>query len=274
VNGTRHVALSAIAISVILVACGSDEPLADQSQTSTGAATNPTVELPSATSYPGLIVRPHVPIVFTGSGSQTIEIPDDPTVYLLTGAVDATHDGTGPFTVSVIDAAGEPVETPIDVVGPYEGRRGWLLDTDTGPGAGTVEVVADGNWSLSLTNLVRTDQFRTLDVVPGASVEGEGDDVVWVFSSDVPHSVDVQCTDCRSGIMITGRSGAMDTAAGRAAPEVTVLVDDATDGTFETSFVLPPGYLALQIETYTPDAPGNWVLTVGEPGPPTPATTP
>ena len=85
---------------------------------------------------------------------------------------------------------------------------------------------------------------------------------------------DVQCRNCRSGIMITGRSGAMDTVTGRAAPEVTVLVDDATDGTFETSFVLPPGYNALQIETYTPDAPGNWVLTIGEPGTPTPATTP
>jgi hypothetical protein len=263
-NGTRHVALSAIAISVILVACGSDEPLADQSQTSTGAAADPTVEQPSASSYPGVIVRPHVPIVFTGSGSQTIEIPDDSTVYFLTGAVDATHDGTGPFKVSVIDVFGEPIETPIDVVGPYEGRRGWLLDKDTGPWAGAVEVVADGDWSLSLTSLVRTDQFRTLDVVPGASVEGEGDDVVWVFSSNVPHSVEVQCTDCPSGITITGR----------AAADPTEFVNDTTNGTFETSFVVPPGYNALQIETYTPDAPGNWVLTIGEPGTPTPATTP
>lgn len=202
-----------------------------------------------------MVVQPWVATILSGNGPQTVAIPDDP-VYRLPGAVDAVHDGSGEFRVTVtsVDGAGtEFADTLVDTVGPYSGRLPWSLNEDDGPMLlpTTIDVVADGNWSLQLFSIVQ-DEFRRFETLPGATISGTGDDVIQILDNTVAYVVDFDCPDCASTATITDSS------------DMAVLDQQAEGVGVDTSFVLRPSSYFLEIATHAPGAAGNWTMTIVE----------
>lgn len=102
----------------------------------------------------------------TGSGNDTVDfqVPDD-----LATVLHFTHDGTSAFTVQTNNAEGEPIEMLVDTEGSYDGSRAVnLIVEDVISG---IEVVADGDWSITATYLGSLE--RDLD-----EASGSGDDVL------------------------------------------------------------------------------------------------
>lgn len=102
----------------------------------------------------------------TGSGNDTVdfEVPND-----LATVLHITHDGASSFTVQTNDAQGDPIEMLVDTEGSYDGSRAInLIVEDVISG---LEVVADGDWSITATYLGSLE--RDLD-----EASGTGDDVL------------------------------------------------------------------------------------------------
>jgi hypothetical protein len=207
--------------------------------------------------------------VFSGTGSQTVDFPLDPMIFNLTGDIEMVHDGTGPFSVTQVYESGEGEilrNTVLDTVGSYRGRREWrLVDGDTPPfSPRSIDVVADGNWSLELHDLVTWDAF--VDYAPGTVISGSGDAVFQPFApSGAPASLiaDFECSGCAGDIdVIAVHSGTQ------------VLVDDVGDGgIYRSSGNLPKAAVFLLVRTHSPEAPGDWTITLREPEPATTAGT-
>lgn len=226
----------------------------------TGETTAPT----TATSDDGLVLRQVEPFVFSGTGSRTVDFPLDPMIFNLAGYIEVTHDGSGPFSVTQVSgsADGEIAEKSVlDTVGSYQGRREWrLIEGDTSPRS--IDVVADGNWSLELRDLVTWDVF--VDYAPDTVISGSGDAVFQPFAaSGAPASLiaDFECSGCAGDIDVIGvHSGTQ------------VIVDGEGDGgTYRASGILPKAVTFLLVQTHSPEAPGDWTITLRESAPETTA---
>ncbi|MHA6668217.1 TM2 domain-containing protein [Homoserinimonas sp. A447] len=81
----------------------------------------------------------------TGAGDDLITLP----VGVTAGIVTATHDGTSNFSLSVLDATNQPTgDLLVNTIGNYTGTTVYGF-TSFGEGT-TVQVSADGNWSVTL----------------------------------------------------------------------------------------------------------------------------
>lgn len=106
------------------------------------------------------------PFTVSGTGNETIEFraPDD-----LATVLHITHSGETAFGIITLDGEAEPIETLVDTVGEYDGSR--AINLLLGDVISSIEVVADGDWSITATYL--GDLERDLDVA-----EGHGDAVL------------------------------------------------------------------------------------------------
>lgn len=153
--------LGLAAIGVLLPRdAAEDDPL-------TTPTTNPTA--PTAPSPPEpetSTTLGYEEFTLSGRGRETVafEAPDD-----LATVLHITHDGRSTFTVRTFDADTEPIETLVDTEGAYEGSR--AVNLVVGDIISGIEIVADGEWSITATYLGSLE--RNVD-----EVLGTGDDVV------------------------------------------------------------------------------------------------
>ena len=146
-----------VAIGLLIPGGAGDEPLG----TPTTDRAPSTQDPPSPTTTLG-----YEQFTLTGNGNDTVafQVPDD-----LATVLHITHEGTSAFTVQTNNADGEPIEKLVETVGHYDGSRAVnLIVEDVISG---IEVVADGDWSITATYLGSLD--RDLD-----QASGSGDDVL------------------------------------------------------------------------------------------------
>lgn len=112
---------------------------------------------------------------FEGSGSEVLE-----DVSLDSGLtiVEATHDGTSNFIVTLVPSEGTNT-IAINAIGAYDGATAALVKQ----GTYMVDVAADGKWSLT----IRQPRPSSGDALP-QSVEGEGSTVRGPFAFDGTHT--------------------------------------------------------------------------------------
>jgi len=96
--------------------------------------------------------------------------------------LDITHDGDRYFGVRLVSEDGRDSDLTVNEIGAYEGTRVHRVDNPPSfalnPGLYRVEVQADGNWTIELTQ----PTLETSEQLAPAS--GHGDDVVGPFFSD------------------------------------------------------------------------------------------
>lgn len=192
---------------------------------------------------------PKEPIVFSGSGQQVVTIDDGSAAMIEPGIVEAVHDGSSNFQVTLLDRNGDRLDGLINEIGPYSGRRPWALADNDQPKF--VEVNADGTWSLTVFDLVDVDNLAFVDYAPGASYAGLGDDIFYLLGADGPVIMDFACSDCDSNIQVRAYS---DRGQG--------LINEIGDGVpFQASVVVPAGTFIIEVETSGRSAPGEWIAT-------------
>jgi hypothetical protein len=144
----------------------------------------------------------------------------------------------------------------VDAIGQYSGKRPWNFEGDV---VKSVEVEADGNWTLTLTAMNDGDNQSMLLAESGSSYTGVGDDVIQMrtlgpIAFPDPVVTDFVCSDCDSDIIVSsyGDSGS------------DFLVNEIGEGVpFMTSFVLPSGTGVIVVETSGASGnPGNWTITL------------
>lgn len=80
-----------------------------------------------------------------GAGDTLITLPDGARAGLIT----ATHDGDGAFELRLRDANNATTEEPVLTSGAYRGTTAWGVHDNRE--ATTLQVVADGDWSLTVS---------------------------------------------------------------------------------------------------------------------------
>jgi hypothetical protein len=223
-------------------------------------------EIPEATEVPEAPVptdpleafEPPAPIVLQGAGTQVVTLEDGSPESEDAFVVTATHDGSSNFIVTLLDPAGEQVDGVVDAIGQYSGKRPWNFDDDDL--VKSVEVEADGNWTLTLTAMDDFDNQSILFAESGSSYTGVGDDVIETSTNGPivfpdPFVTDFVCSDCDSDIIVRSYE---DRGSGD------LLVNEIGEGVpFMTSFVLPSGTFVIVVETSgASDNPGNWTITL------------
>lgn len=125
-----------------------------------------------------------VPATQTGTGDALVTLP----AGAVAGIVSATHDGSANFVISVLDAGSTPTELIVNAIGAYTGTT---LFGDTSSQPTTLEIMADGNWSVSVAPVSSAaplapagsgDTVGLYDGPGGAlttTYPGDGNYVVW-----------------------------------------------------------------------------------------------
>ena len=86
------------------------------------------------------------PVTQTGTGDNLITLPAGATAGLVT----ASHDGSSNFSLSVLDAANASTgQLLVNTIGGYTGTTPYGFSSFGEPGV-TLQVTADGNWSLTM----------------------------------------------------------------------------------------------------------------------------
>lgn len=189
-------------------------------------ATPTTVPGPSTTTTAG-----YEAFAVSGAGNDTVDLsaPGDQATVL-----HITHDGQSGFTVRTLDADSQPIETLVDTQGAYEGSR--AINLILGDVISGLEIVADGNWSVTATYL--GDLSRQ-----SGEVEGTGDDVV-LMDIDNPAMVISYEGDSDFSVFMW----AFDTQR--------YLVNEP--GPLEVTVAVPTGGVVLEVF-----AEGDWRLSTG-----------
>jgi hypothetical protein len=185
--------------------------------------------------------RPIISVQLTGSGPGTVMLDEPPPVDHR--VVVYEHAGTGVFRVVGLDVSGREVEVLVERDGVVGGRV--LIE---GPAmVASVEVVADGEWSVAFESVVASP---SLDL--SSPVLRSGDAVFLVpaaLGGEIPRYRHIG----DGSIRIASRGPAMTTSD--------VLVAEA--GSVVSRFRLPTGGRVLAVE-----ATGEWALVDGDDLPP------
>lgn len=218
--------------------------------TTTAATTTSTTT--TSTTLPPTTTAPPAPIVLSGTGQQVLTLNDGSDESTKPLVLEATHDGSSNFQVTLLDAGGERIDGVINEIGPYIGRRPWHFIK--GPDVKFVEVNADGNWTLNLIGLADRANQHAFAVAPGASYPGVGDDVILLYDRPSgPNVVNFTCDNCVSNVQMTGygesRDGLINEIAEEGVP-------------FQASVVLPADATTIEVETFDQDSPGNWNIAI------------
>lgn len=109
------------------------------------------------------------PVIFSGSGSDVLDIPSGLEICLVT----ASNSGAHNFVIWSLDSDMENVDLLVNTIGSYEGT------TITGMASGTakhLQIESDGNWSITLSPIDQAEKANS-----GSSFLG--DNVVLVNAS-------------------------------------------------------------------------------------------
>lgn len=116
----------------------------------------PTVEVPADIVYSG-----------TGDSILAIALPDGPGQVAV---ATLTHDGSRNFAIFSLDAGMAQQDLIVNTIGPYQGTM--LFNAGFGGDPSSLEITADGNWTVTMKSVLSLRQFS------GDAVTGVGDDVV------------------------------------------------------------------------------------------------
>ena len=152
---------SAAETTTVVETTAVETTIAETTVAETTAATT-TTAAPTTTIAATTTTIPPAPIVFNGSGNDVVDIGAENTRFVL----QASHDGTSNFQVELLDTALQPIDFPVNAIGPYTGTV--VMSITNGR---YLQVTADGNWSLQLIDA------STLPVA-GDTFNGAGDSVV------------------------------------------------------------------------------------------------
>ena len=155
----------AIIVSVSFIAGGvrstvddaGPAPIAsDSSTTEETPEPEPTLEVPADIVYSG-----------TGDSILAIALPDGPGQVAV---ATLTHDGSRNFAIFSLDAGMAQQDLIVNTIGPYQGTV--LFNAGFGGDPSSLEITADGNWTVTMKSVLSLRQFS------GNAVTGVGDDVV------------------------------------------------------------------------------------------------
>lgn len=109
------------------------------------------------------------PVTHTGTGDNLVSLPAGATV----GIVTATHDGARNFIINALDATnGSTGDLLVNTIGAYSGTSAFGFNAMSD--ATTLEVNADGNWSIVIS---------PVSAAPAFAASGTGD-AVHLFDGD------------------------------------------------------------------------------------------
>lgn len=103
------------------------------------------------------------PVTASGTGDDVIELPASQ------GTITATHNGSANFVLTVLDGANAMAELPVNVIGSYEGTTAYGLDELSGE-AVSLEIVADGDWEITIAPLANAAEFSESQAAQGDGV--------------------------------------------------------------------------------------------------------
>jgi hypothetical protein len=149
----------------------------------------------------------------------------------ITGNASSRH-----FAVVSRDAAGESIDLLVNTTEPYDGVR--PLDFREGEHTMRLEITATGDWTIEILDLTVARRLE----VPG-TIEGEGDDVVWLTggAADTARIVG-NASERHFAVIAYGRG-------------IDLLVN--TTEVYDGTVIIPAGTLMLEIK-----ATGPWTIEV------------
>ena len=171
--------LVAIIVSVTAIATGfgTNADLAKPAPAATEtAAPKPTTKStpePEPTVEAEPVVTVPADVVYTGVGDSVIPITLPDGAGQLAVAT-LSHDGSSNFSIFTLDANMGQQDLIVNTIGGYQGTV--LFNTGSAD-AGSLEISADGNWSVTLRSLLTVRQFD------GVAISGLGDDVVLYYGN-------------------------------------------------------------------------------------------
>ncbi len=121
-------------------------PAEPQAAKEAPAAKKPATDAGVAQKWADKAFGSFTPVTETGTGDNLITLP----AGAAAGIVTATHDGSGNFALSVLDATNESTgELLVNTIGAYSGTTVYGFNA-LGEGT-TIQIMADGNWSLTIS---------------------------------------------------------------------------------------------------------------------------
>lgn len=186
----------------------------------------PTTSPPTSTTT---TVLGYEPFTLSGTGNESLEfgVPED-----LATVLEISYSGSSTFTVTTFGEDDEVVDLLVEADGEYEGAR--AINMVKGDIVASIEVVADGDWSMTATYLGdlvrhqgeasgRGDSVLIMDIAaPAMTIRHDGASDFWVFA----------WTFQDQGFLVN------------------------TTGPVETTVRVPTGGVVIEIE-----ADGNWSLS-------------
>ncbi|MBI2305363.1 MAG: hypothetical protein HYU86_11540 [Chloroflexi bacterium] len=163
----KHVLLSLVSLTILLVGCGTQTqqpppPTATPMATATATATATKTPSPVPTVAPQSL---------SGRGQQVppkFELTKGLAIFRM------THDGRRNFAIWLLDGNGERIELLVNTIGPFEGAKAIGIER---PGTYVLDISADGNWRAVI------EQPRgPAEVVAPTTFSGQGQQVSPRFS--------------------------------------------------------------------------------------------
>ncbi|MFZ2964885.1 MAG: DUF4190 domain-containing protein [Rhodoglobus sp.] len=156
----------AIIVSVSFIAGGVRSTVDDTEPTPIAAPESPSAE---EEPEPEPTVEVPADIVYSGTGDSilAIALPDGPGQVAV---ATVTHDGSRNFAIFSLDAGMAQQDLIVNTIGPYQGTV--LFNAGFGGDPSSLEITADGNWTVTMKSVLSLRQFS------GNAVTGVGDDVV------------------------------------------------------------------------------------------------
>lgn len=99
----------------------------------------------------------------SGTGDSVIDLPASQ------GIITATHDGSANFILTVLDNGNAMTELPVNVIGSYEGTTAYGMD-GLAAEAAALEIVADGNWEVTVAPVTDAPEFSESQAAQGDGV--------------------------------------------------------------------------------------------------------
>ncbi|PWD50687.1 hypothetical protein C8046_08495 [Serinibacter arcticus] len=162
------------------------------SPTATPSATATPTPTPTPTPEPEPEPDPNAfaPTTVTGTGASVVPVPAGSSL----GTIAASHEGSSNFALWAMDASNNQLDLLVNEIGSYTGTVPWGFRDDD---VTSVQVEADGNWSLTFSSVSSAPQLTlpasgTGDTVliyqggaatPSFTHQGESNFAVWVYGS-------------------------------------------------------------------------------------------
>lgn len=179
--------------------------------------------------------EPEVPadIVYTGTGDSilAIELPDGPGQFAV---ATLTHDGSSNFAIFSLDDNLVQQDLIVNTIGAYQGTV--LFNAGFGGDPSSLEISADGNWTVTMKSVLSVRQFA------GNSVTGVGDDVVLYFGEAGPAAI--------------SHDGSSNFAVWLYGDSTELVVNEIGAYTGTVRWIAGPSLVAVSAD-------GNWSVTVG-----------